>query len=104
MQLTKNFSLSEMIHTSHDVDNKPSAIHIANLKLLCENILQPLRDYMNEPIHVNSGYRNPILNRLVKGAINSHHTLGTCADITCGTRDKNKKMFNWILFKFTTIS
>lgn len=43
--------------------------------------LQPLRDYLNEPITINSGYRTAELNRLVKGVYGSQHIKGEAADI-----------------------
>ena len=49
MQLSSNFSLGEMTKsqtaTSKGIDNTPSAEHQENLKRLCENVLQPVRDH-----------------------------------------------------------
>ena len=48
MNLTKNFSLTEMTQSQtalrSGIDNEPNAEQIENLKQLCKNILQPLRD------------------------------------------------------------
>ena len=48
MQLSKNFSLKEMTKSQtaerHGLTNNPSEDHQDNLKKLCENILQPVRD------------------------------------------------------------
>lgn len=96
MNLSKNFTLEEMTDTSTGLPNNPSKKEINNLKLLCENILQPLRDFIGEPITVNSGYRSESVNKEVKGAKNSAHMLGTAADITMNSKDNNKKMFEWI--------
>ena len=48
MQPNKFFTLREM--TNHrlqleNISNTPSGTHQSNLVLLCQNILQPLRDY-----------------------------------------------------------
>jgi zinc D-Ala-D-Ala carboxypeptidase len=47
MKLTNNFSLEELTVSQtalrNNIDNTPSSGHIENLKLLCENILQPLK-------------------------------------------------------------
>ena len=63
MQLSKNFSLNEMTRsqtaTRKGIDNSPSGTHQSNLVLLCQNILQPLRDYYGRPLRVSSGYRSP---------------------------------------------
>ena len=63
MQLSKNFSLKEMTRsqtaTRKGIDNNPTGTHQSNLVLLCQNILQPLRDYYGRPLRVSSGYRSP---------------------------------------------
>ena len=47
MKLSRNFSLSELIKSDtairRGIDNNPNADQIEKLKLLCENILQPVR-------------------------------------------------------------
>ena len=49
MELSKNFTLREMTRsqtaTRKGISNTPSGTHQSNLVLLCQNILQPLRDY-----------------------------------------------------------
>ena len=101
MKLSKNFSLNELIHSStanyHKVDNIPDRWELENLKKLCHDILQPIRNKWGDSIFVTSGYRNPILNRLVGGASNSQHMLGEAADLTTGSKSSNKKLFNMIL-------
>lgn len=94
MKLTKNFSLEELCETSTGIPNVPFSFAIENLRKLCENILQPLRDAIGESIHINSGYRNPLVNKAVKGSNTSAHMRGTAADITRGSREKNKQMFD----------
>ena len=68
MNLTKNFTLDEMLRSEtasrmglKEQFNPPVEI-INNLKALCINILQPLRDRVG-PIRVTSGYRSPRLNK-----------------------------------------
>ena len=59
MQLTANFSLAEMIKSEtalrYDMDNTPGPQEIENLRLLCEQVLQPIRDAYQRGIKVNSG-------------------------------------------------
>jgi zinc D-Ala-D-Ala carboxypeptidase len=85
MNLTKNFTLAEMTFsqtaTRNNIRNIPDDQDIKNLKLLCQKILQPLRDNLGKPIKVTSGYRSPILNKAIGGSTNSQHTLGQAADI-----------------------
>ena len=81
MQLTKNFSLAEMTKTNTGLPNKPGNTEILNLKKLCEDVLQPLRDLLGKPIIVNSGYRSPEVNKKVGGVPTSYHLKGLAADI-----------------------
>lgn len=84
MQLTPNFSLKEFRqHSYHgfgavDVptDYRP------NIKDLCIHVLQPVRDKIQRPITITSGYRSPAYNRAVGGVWGSQHCWGRAADIT----------------------
>jgi len=85
MNLTKNFTLSEITKSDaalrHDMDNTPGEVEIANLKLLCEKVLQPVRDQYKTGVKVNSGYRSPDVNAKVGGSRTSDHCKGQAADI-----------------------
>lgn len=85
MQLTNNFSLEEMTKSEtalrHNLDNTPSEAEIANLKLLCEKVLQPVRDHYGKGVKVNSGFRHPNVNAAVGGSKTSDHCRGQAADI-----------------------
>jgi zinc D-Ala-D-Ala carboxypeptidase len=86
MKLTKNFTLEEFTHSQtairHSLNNDPSSKKIENIKRLCEVILQPLRDELNLPIVISSGYRSPKVNSLTQGSSpTSQHTKGEAADI-----------------------
>lgn len=85
IQFTKNFSLMELLLTSHrkfdEEQYNPPAEVIENLRALAVNILQPLRDALGTPVNINSGYRCPSLNRSIGGATNSQHMTGQAADI-----------------------
>ncbi len=85
VQFTKNFSLFELLVTSHrefdeEQYNPPPEV-VENLRALCVNVLQPLRDALGTPIKINSGYRCPSLNKAIGGAQNSQHMTGHAADI-----------------------
>lgn len=84
--LTNNFSLQEMIKSEtalrRDMDNTPHSDEVVqNLIVLCEQVLQPLRDAYNVGIKVNSGYRSPDVNAAVGGSRTSDHCKGQAADI-----------------------
>lgn len=85
MYLTQNFTLNEMIKSDiairRGINNMPPERIIPNIQLLCAEVLQPIRNYFNAPIKVNSGYRSPDVNVAVGGSRNSDHCLGMAADI-----------------------
>lgn len=100
MQLSKNFSLSELLksETAKRFDYKeqfnPPYLIRENLKDLCENILQPLRSYLMTPIIISSGYRCERLNKRIGGAKNSDHMYGRAADINGTNGHTNRDLFN----------
>lgn len=53
------------------------------VRLLVLNLLQPLRNKVQRPLVLNSGYRSPALNKAVGGAKDSQHLKGEAADIFC---------------------
>ena len=85
MNLTQNFTLSEMTKSEmalrHNMANDPSETEIENMRLLCENVLQKVRDYYGMGVKVNSGYRHPLVNSKVGGSTTSDHCKGFAADI-----------------------
>lgn len=93
MKLSKNFSLNEFLVTSTGIANIPTKEVIENLRKLCVNVLQPLRDMYGKPIIITSGYRSPKVNKAVGGSKTSGHMLGTSADITAGHRHLNKNLY-----------
>jgi hypothetical protein len=84
-QLTKNFSLAEMVKSEtalrHGMENNPGPDELNNLLQLCANVLQPIRDHYQKGVKVNSGYRSPDVNAKVGGSRTSDHTRGMAADI-----------------------
>lgn len=93
MELTKNFSLSEF--NCRDGRVIPDE-YMDNVKELATN-LQVLRDYIEEPIHINSCYRPPDYNVKIGGAKNSQHLTASAADITC--KSKSPKQLATIVEK-----
>ena len=85
MKLTANFSLAEMTKSEtalrHDLENEPNEEQLANLVALCENVLQPMRDYFGKGVKVNSGFRHPDVNAKVGGSKTSDHCKGMAADV-----------------------
>lgn len=77
MKITKNFNLQEF--DCRDGSQVPQE-YMHNVTKLCEN-LQVLREHINKPIIVISGYRSPEYNTKIKGAKKSQHMLAKAADI-----------------------
>ena len=78
MYLTEDFNRFEF--DSRDGAKMPVEV-LGNVTLLAKN-LQVLRNEINQPIHINSGYRSVSHNAKVGGVYNSYHTKGMAADIT----------------------
>lgn len=88
----KYFTIQELTHSDtaikNKIENMPNDSQMENLIALVENVLDPARELLGEPIRVNSGFRCPVLNKKVGGAPKSQHCKGQAADITC--YDNNK--------------
>ena len=86
-QLTKNFWLNEMLVSQtaarfgFNEQFEPSENIVKHLESLAVNILQPLRDAIKTPVHVNSGFRCERVNTSIGGATKSQHLSGQAADI-----------------------
>ena len=95
MRLSKNFTLEEMVATSHPrLQDTPTLAAQQNLQKLCILVLQPLRNTIGRPVYINSGYRSKQLNARVGGVPNSRHLLGRAADIHCDNLDYAKVIFD----------
>jgi hypothetical protein len=85
MNLSPNFSLHELTKSETalrlDLDNTPDEQATENLRLLCEKVLQPVRDHFGKGVKVNSAYRSPESNAAVGGSKTSDHCKGMAADI-----------------------
>jgi zinc D-Ala-D-Ala carboxypeptidase len=79
MNLTKNFTLSEMTKSDTalrlELENEPDEQQLAALTTLCEKVLQPVRDYYNMGVKVNSALRTLPVNR----AVGSSRQFSPCA-------------------------
>ena len=64
------------------------------LKLLCENILQPVRDHFGR-VKVTSGFRSSELCVAIGSSVNSQHAKAEAADFECPGVD-NVELFDWI--------
>ena len=102
MKLTKNFSLEEMYRSDTarrcGIDNKPQTEEVVeNLRALCLEVLQPLRDHLGKPVVVSSGYRCKDLNKKVGGVENSQHLKGEAADIKVSGKEELIDVMRYIM-------
>lgn len=87
MNITKDFTLEEMTRseaaTRHGFKEQftPNEEIKNNLKQLCDNILQPLREKLGVKISITSGYRCKRVNNAIGGSETSQHVFGQAADI-----------------------
>ena len=100
MELSKSFTLNELTKSQEalrlGIDNTPNDEHIENLKILCENILQPVRDFYGMPVSVSSGFRSVALCEVIGSSSKSQHTKGQAADFEVfGVA--NKDLSDWIV-------
>ena len=83
--LSPHFSVEELTASATakalNIDNTPTDIALNNLKRLARS-LEMVRDYLNAPLRISSGYRSPVLNVAVGGSKSSRHCDGLAADFT----------------------
>ena len=98
MNLSRNFTLQELIKSDtairKGINNNPSAGQIEKLKVLCENILQPVRDHFGR-VKVTSGFRSEELCLAIGSSVNSQHAKAEAADFEVVGTD-NAELADWI--------
>ena len=98
MELTRNFSLSELTKSDtairKGINNNPNAEQVEKLKALCENILQPIRDHFGR-VKVTSGFLSEDLCLAIGSSRNSQHAKAEAADFECIGVD-NAELADWI--------
>lgn len=101
MRLSENFTLKEFTASQtaarEGIKNIPDAEAIENMKALCNNVLQPLRNIIQRPVIISSGFRSAELNAAIKGARFSQHVKGEAADIDFDDINFMKIVFNLII-------
>ena len=86
-KLSEHFTLEELTFSAtaqrKQIDNKPPAEVLENMKRLAAGLEEVRAVLGNNPMRINSGYRSPKLNRAVGGARLSAHMAGYAADFVC---------------------
>lgn len=113
MKLSKNFTLAEFTKSATakrlGIDNTPNDTHISRMKVLCEKVLQPARDYFEQKykgdcfIKITSGYRSVPLCKAIGSSSRSFHAFGFAADCELHVKqpdstfkEQNKELFEYI--------
>jgi len=99
-RISKNISYKEATEShyakSYGISNKPKAEHIKNMELVAEKVFEPLREWVDAPIKVNSMFRSLKLNTGIGGSKTSSHMTGNAIDITSMGGKTNLEMFHYI--------
>lgn len=99
-KISNFISFKEATHSNYaqenGISNKPKAEHIKNMEVLAEKVFEPLREWVGNPIKVNSMFRSEELNTALRGSHTSSHLQGKAMDITSIDGKTNLEMFHYI--------
>jgi len=102
MKLSKYVSLSEVTKsdtaTRRGISNEPTPEHLENLKTICTEVFDKIREHFGVPIYISSGYRSAALNKAIGGSSTSDHNLGRALDLDQDFRSNG--ITNMDVFKF----
>jgi uncharacterized protein YcbK (DUF882 family) len=84
--------------TALKIGNTPNAEQLGNLKLVCINIFDKVREHFGKPIGISSGFRSRELNTRIGGSKSSQHMEGKALDIDGDIFGgiNNKEIFDYI--------
>jgi putative chitinase len=98
-KLTEHFTVEELTASptarARGIANTPTPEHLANMKHVCEKILEPVRAKFGKPVQINSSYRSPALNKAVGGSATSQHVNGEAVDFEV-PGISNKIVADWV--------
>ncbi len=96
LEMTKSqFALRRGIVNVLDPDEPEDADVIANLRRLCLEVLEPVREGFGVPFAPSSAYRSPALNAALGSKPTSQHVLGQAVDLEL-PGIQNLKLARWI--------
>lgn len=105
MKITENFTMEELTESGiaerNGIDNVPDQKSLGNLVRLAHS-LQEIRDLINAPLIVTSGFRCQEVERILKKKSNdwiskSQHTRGNAADIRSHAFGTPRKLVETII-------
>lgn len=99
MYISSHFEYKELVHTNHtqfkQANFEQGKLYFGNMRLLCNYILEPIRQMYGLPMIITSCFRIPELNEYIGSTKTSQHLKAEAADF----KVKNvcvKKLFNSI--------
>ena len=99
-KISDNISYREATHSDTakrlNIKNDPTEEHLVNMVLIADKVFQPLREWCEHPIKVNSMYRSEALNTALRGSKSSQHRLGQALDLDTLGEKSNADLFNYI--------
>jgi len=99
MKLSEHFSLQELTKSStaerRGIANEPDDEAVENLIMVCETILEPVREHYGIPFIPNSGFRCLELNRAIGSSDRSQHTTGEAVDFEVPSIS-NREVALWV--------
>ena len=99
--ISKHISYKEAVYSRtaqrRDIYNHPENDQADNMRLIAEQVFEPLRSWVGGPIKINSFFRSPELNTAIGGSTKSQHCQGQAIDLddTFG-RATNAEMYDFI--------
>jgi len=100
MQISDHFTLSELTKSSTaerlGIANEPGSMEVENLIMVCDQILEPVRNHYGIPFAPNSGFRGLELNRAIGSSGNSQHVKGEAVDFEV-PGISNKEVALWVM-------
>ena len=99
--ISKHISYKEAVYSRtaqrRDIYNHPENDQADNMRLIAEQVFEPLRSWVGGPIKINSFFRSPELNTAIGGSTKSQHCQGQAIDLddTFG-RATNAEMYKFI--------
>ena len=99
--ISKHISYKEGVYsttaTRRGINNTPDDDQLNSMETLAEEVFEPLREYVNGPIKINSFFRCPELNKAIGGSYTSQHCKGQAMDIDdTFCKATNAEMYHWI--------
>jgi zinc D-Ala-D-Ala carboxypeptidase len=100
MQLSDHFTLSELTKSSTaermGIANEPGSTEVESLIMVCDKVLEPVRNHYGIAFAPNSGFRCLDLNQAIGSSDNSQHVAGEAVDFEV-VGVPNKEMALWIM-------